>query len=87
MKIKELNEIVDFFKERQDTDEGKSEYYRILLQSEQIRILSEIRKGLKGLGEEMREVSNDIVGSIESRLWPLVSLYELEDQEEEDEKV
>lgn len=80
MKIQELNEIVEFFEGRQDTDEGKAEYYRVLLQSEQIRILSEIRKGLRNLGDGMKESSDNIVDAIENRLWPLVSLYDMDEE-------
>jgi uncharacterized protein YheU (UPF0270 family) len=86
MKVQELNEIVEFFHERQGTDEGKAEYYGMLLQAEQIRIMSEIRKGLRGLQESISESADAIIGSIESRLWPLVSLYEMEEPEEQKEQ-
>lgn len=86
MKIQELNEIVEFFGGRQGTDEGKAEYYKVLLQSEQIRIMSEIRKGLRNLGDGMKESSDNIVDAIENRLWPLVSLYDMEENEKESEE-
>ena len=83
MKVQELNEIVKFFRERQGTDEDKAEYYGVLLQAEQIRIMSEIRKGLRSLQESVSESSDAIIGAVESRLWPLVSLYEMEEPEEQ----
>jgi hypothetical protein len=82
MKIQELNEIVEFFRGHQDTDEGKTEYFRIILQAETIRLLSEIRKGLRELGVQVDGASESIIGAVESRLWPLVSLYDLTGEQE-----
>ena len=82
MKVQDLNEIVEFFHEHQGTDEGKAEYFHIILQAEIIRLLSEIRKGLRDLGGQVDGASESIIGAVESRLWPLVSLYDLDDDQE-----
>jgi len=85
MKVQELNEIVEFFRDRQEEDGGKAEYFHILLQAETIRLLSEIRKGLREVGDRVDGASESIIGAVESRLWPLVSLYDLNGEQEPEE--
>lgn len=85
MKKQELAEIEEFFLSRQDTEEGKAEYYKIKLQAENLRLLSEIRRGITEIKGAISKSSDSVIQSIQSRLWPLVSLYDLSEDDEKDE--
>ncbi len=88
MKVSELNEIVQFFESRQDNDEQKAEYYKMKLQAEQLRLLSEVRVGINQLHADIVTMNDNVVEAIVSRLWPLLTTYEFtEDQTEENEEM
>lgn len=83
MKVKELEEIIEFFKSRSDDDDdGKAEYFKILLQAENLKLMSDMKKEIKNSSSMISDRIDDVIGAIESRLWPLVSLYDLDEEQE-----